>query len=95
MITPKPTVGTTVTFLTQVTVSWYGKKQVFDAIVEGTVIKAYPKKDRYEVEWKDEDAGKKQLLMVTITRIHSFEWGGILIYNPRRDKKLFQGVGIW
>lgn len=92
MIRPKVELGSVVLFAKELSFDFYGDKASFLILVRGEVTYIYSS-DEFEVYWVDDD-NNELYENVPLRKIHSFEWGGIMVTNGKRDKKLFSRMGL-
>lgn len=93
MIRPKVEVGAIVYFAREMSFDFYGNTATFMAIVEGEVTHILNSK-KFVVKWKDDNGVTVYEHDLPLRKIHSFQWGGIITTNTKRDKKLFETMGL-
>ena len=92
MITPKVNKGSIVYFAKDMTFDYFGDDIHFMIVVKGEVTKVY-NSDKFRVRWVDDD-GVIHNEDIPLKKIGSFEWGGIVVSNSKRDKKIFDSLGF-
>lgn len=90
MIKPRPSIGSICRFAATIKNTSLGE---FIVIVQGIIVRKTVN-DWYIVEIEDNWTGKKSFQDVHISHMYDFEWGGVMTLNPRRQKKIFDNLGM-